>query len=1118
MLSSFTGLLGLVVCLTLPGQSATALPYSIPQPVHSTGRTTDSMNRLLTDALNDLKQLYGVDILYGDQLVRGVMVPAILIDQKANLEDNLKVLLKNTGLQFRKVKNGAYLITGQRADKKLSASIKSVPESLPPTSSAEIILSEAAEKTYAVAVDRAINGQVLDELGVGLPGVSVVLKGTQRGTVTDKDGLYRLSVPDGAATLTFSFVGYISQEVPFANQSAINVTLKPEAKSLEEVVVVGYGTVRKKDLTGAITSVTAKDFNKGNFTSPDQLIQGKVSGVQIINNSGQPGGAATVKIRGNSAITGTGQPLYVVDGVPLDNRSARPGLNANGLGNTPGGNPLNFLNPADIASIDVLKDASATAIYGSRAAYGVVIINTKRGQAGQAKIDIGMNTGVASIFRKINVLNAEQYREAIKYYGVSAANDRGGNADGFGSILRKGVQQNYTLAISGGNETGKYRISAGYLNQEGIINRTGFKKYTANFSGNLKFLESKRLGLDITVNSSQYIENIAPITNDAGSNGSLIGQALQWNPTDSLRKANGSLNIKAGAVINPLAMSELYSDVSKVTTILASISPYYKFTDWLEYRMLYSVNYSAGGRRASINQDINNSATLGKGWASISNNELSTQQFTHTLNFNKDIAPDLNLNALVGFEYMSFANKGAAMSALGPASGFGNYGLDYTDYIQYSNTTGRVLSSFVDPSADLQSYFGRAIVNYKDRYLVTATLRSDGSSKFGANNKYGYFPSFSASWNISNEKFFQLNAITSLKLRGGWGKTGNQEFPSGSSQARYSFTDNGGLGQTNNPNPDLKWQSDKQYNFGFDLAVLGNRITATVDYFNKTTTDLLFPSPPIQPAPPGSVIRWINLDGRIENKGLEVAIDGNIIKKSNFSWDLGVNATFIKNSVSGLTAPILTGALNGPGLSGVTVEVIRNGLPINAFFTRRYLGMNESTGLANYEDAGNTFFYVGNPNPKALLGLSTTLRYKKLSLIANMNGAFGMDIYNNTNNAVISVGLINGGRNIGLSLYQQPVKESIANPVTPSSRFLERGDYLKMNNATLSYALGNIARVIRGANVYVTGQNLFVITKYTGFDPEVNVNKAVNSVPSVGIDYAAYPSARTITFGVNFSL
>jgi iron complex outermembrane receptor protein len=966
--------------------------------------------------------------------------------------------------------------------------------------------------------DRAISGTVADESGVGLPGVSVVVKGTQRGTVTDKDGAYRLTVPDGAATITFSFVGYVSQDVAVSSQAVVNVTLKPEMKSLDEVVVVGYGTARKRDLTGAVTSVTAKDFNKGNFTSPDQLIQGKVSGVQILNNSGQPGGAATVKIRGNSAITGSGQPLYVVDGVPLDNRSARPGLNANGLGNTPGGNPLNFLNPADIASIDVLKDASATAIYGSRAAYGVVIINTKRGQSGQAKIDVGLNMGVATIFRRIPVLNAEQYREAIKYYGVSPLNDRGGNEDPFGSILRKGKQQNYTIAISGGNETGKYRISAGYLNQEGIVNKTGFKKYTANFSGNLKFLESKRLGLDMNVNSSQYIEDIAAITNDAGSNGSLIGHALQWNPTDSLRKANGSLNIKAGAVINPLAMSELYNDQSKVTTILASISPYYKITDWLEYRMLYSINYSVGGRRSSINQDININATQGKGWASIGTNELSTQQFTHTLNFNKDIAPDLNLNALLGFEYMSFANKGSAMSALGPASGFGNYGLDYTDYIQYSNTTGRVVSSFVDPTAELQSYFGRAIANYKDRYLVTATLRADGSSKFGANNKYGYFPSFSAAWNISNEKFFHVNTINSLKLRGGWGRTGNQEFPSGSSQARYSFTDNGGLGQTNNPNPDLKWQSDKQFNIGFDVSLLNSRLSATVDYFNKTTTDLLFPSPPIQPAPPGSVIRWINLDGRIENKGLEVAIDANIVRKDNFSWDLSANATFIKNAVSGLTAPILTGALNGPGLSGVSVEVIQNGLPINAFYTRRYLGMNESTGLATYEDAGNTFFYVGNPNPKTLLGLSTTLRYKKLSLIANMNGAFGQDIYNNTNNAVISVGLINGGRNIGLSLFKEPTKESIANPVTPSSRFIEKGDYLKMTNATLSYSIGNIANVIKGASVYVTGQNLFVITKYTGFDPEVNVNKAINSVPSVGIDYAAYPPARTITFGVNFSL
>jgi iron complex outermembrane receptor protein len=326
------------------------------------------------------------------------------------------------------------------------------------------------------------------------------------------------------------------------------------------------------------------------------------------------------------------------------------------------------------------------------------------------------------------------------------------------------------------------------------------------------------------------------------------------------------------------------------------------------------------------------------------------------------------------------------------------------------------------------------------------------------------------------------------------------------------------LGQVNNPNPDLKWQSDRQYNIGFDVAILKNRITATVDYFDKLTTDLLYPTFPIQPAPPGTTFTWKNLDGKIENKGVETSVNVRILQDENFSWDFGVNATFIKNSVSGLAAPIATGTLDGQGVTGTTVETIRNGLPMNAFFTRKYVGLDKSTGLAVFTDQGLTFFYVGDPNPKTLLGLSTTLRYQKLSLIANMNGSFGQKIYNNTLNNVINVGEINGGRNIAYSVWKDPIKESFSNPVTSSSRFIENGSYLKMANVTLSYTFGDVGNIFKNAQLYATGQNLFVITKFKGFDPEVNVDKNSNGVPSVGIEYEPYPSARTVTFGINFSL
>lgn len=975
----------------------------------------------------------------------------------------------------------------------------------------------------ASAQDKTVTGKVTDSKdGSPVVGASVQPKGARTGTSTKADGTFSINVSPSVTSLVITSIGYDSQEISITGKSSVDVSFVASfGSNLNEVVVTGYGTSKKKDLTGAVGSVKEKDFNKGVFTSADQLIQGKVAGVQMLNNSGQPGGGSTVKIRGNATVTGSGQPLYVVDGVPLDGRSPRPGVGGLGFGDgNPSSNPLNFINTSDIASIDILKDASATAIYGSRAAYGVVLITTKKGKSGETKIDFSTSFGFAKIMKRIEVLDASQFRQALTYYGLSAANDKGANVNALDAVLQTASVQNYNVAISGGNENGRYRLSFGVLDQQGIIRKTGIKKYTANFSANLKFLESKKLGMDINIIPSHYIENIAPISNDAGAGGSLIGMALQWNPTQALKVGDSIVNVGGNSVFNPLGISEAVNDRSKVTTILASIAPYYKLTSWLEYKFLYSINYGAGIRRSSLNQNINLNATnqfTGVGYASIAESELITSQITQTLSVDKKISKDLNLNAVLGFEYLKFSNKGSSVNAKGPSGGFGAYGLDYTNYIQYSDPSSRNISSYIDPTSELQSYFARAAFNYKDKYLVTGTFRADGSTKFGDNNKYGYFPSFAAAWNVTKEDFFQVKFINSLKIRAGWGKTGNQEFPSGSAQARYSFQNNGGLGQVNNPNPDLKWQSDRQFNVGFDATVLKNKVNITMDYFNKQTTDLLYPTFPIQPAPPGSVVTWKNLPGEISNKGIEIAINASIVEKKNFSWNLGVNSTFITNTVSGLLAPISTGALNGQGITGTTVEVIQNGLPINAFFTRQFLGLDKTTGLAIYTDDGNTNFYAGNPNPKTLLGISTTVRYKKLSLTANMNGAFGQKLYNNTLNNVINVGSINRGRNIAVSVFKDPVKESFANPVTASSRFIESGSYLKMANASIAYTLGDIGKSFKNANIFITGQNLFVITKFTGFDPEVNVDKNVNSVPSVGIEYTPYPSARTITLGLNFS-
>lgn len=973
--------------------------------------------------------------------------------------------------------------------------------------------------TSAAFAQTVVKGTIYDTDKNPLPGATIQVQGTNTKAQTDGDGKFQIAVPSLTAKLVVSFVGLETQTVSVNNQTQLNITLK-SSNDLDAVVVVGYASVKKSDLTGAATTVSAKDFNKGPLNAPDQLIQGKVAGVQMINNSGQPGGASTVRIRGNSAITGSGQPLYVVDGVALDGRSARPSTSA-GIGTAPDGNPLNFINPADIESMEILKDASATAIYGSRAAYGVVLITTKRGKSGDTRVDVSASAGVSNLAKKVDVLSGDEYRAALKKYGLKNG-DFGTSVDPLEAITRTGYNQNYSLGISGGSNGNTFRASLGYQDQQGIIKTTDFKKYSAGFNGNFKFLESKKLGLDVNMISNQYLESIAPITTDAGFTGSLISQALSWNPTQSFYNPDGSLFIDYGSTtINPLAALAANNDKTKVTTILGSVSPYYKITPWLEYRMLASVNYSTGIRRASTRstlnlQGIQPDGTFLGGYASYSNSELITQQFTNTLNFNKEVINKLNLNAVIGYEYSNFMNKGTVNTA----TGFGNIAADYTDAFQTTAPANRTFSAFNSPVTELQSYFARAILNYDSKYILTATFRADGSTKFGPANRYGYFPSFAAAWNVKSESFLANTAwLNQLKLRVGYGETGNQDFPSGSSQQRYGFGNSNGqptLVAINNANSELKWQSDKQFNVGVDFAVLSNRLTGAIDYFHKTTNDLLFPQISFVPAVGGNVPTWVNLPGQIINKGLELTLNGNIVENDTYSWSLGGNATFIKNEVQNINGTIKTGSLNGQGLTGVTTEVIQNGYPLFAMVTRQYNGL-DANGFSLYTDNGFTNYFVGNPNPKVIMGLSTNFRYKKLSVTANLNGAFGQSIYNNTANSVLAISNL-GTRNISSALVSLPVQESLANPIAASSRYIEKGDYIKLANATLNYNFGNIGKSIKSLNVYLNGQNLFVITKYTGFDPEVNVNKGVSGVPSAGIDYTAYPTARTFNFGVNFSL
>lgn len=961
---------------------------------------------------------------------------------------------------------------------------------------------------FALA-QRAITGTVTDEAtGEPLIGANILVVGTSTGTITDFDGSYTLNVPEGATQLEFSYTGYSSRRVAIGASNVVNVTLSA-GELLEEIVVIGYGTVKKSDLTGSVTSVKAEDFNKGIVVAPDQLIQGKVAGVQIINNSGQPGSETTVRIRGNSSVRTGNQPLYVVDGVPLDGRSARPGVTAGDLGNTPNANPLNFINPNDIASIDVLKDASATAIYGSRGANGVVIITTKKGRSGDPAIDFNFSTGVSNILKKYDVLTGDEYRQALSDYGLPGGNF-GGTEDAMDAILQTGITQNYNFSIGGGSDAGNYRISAGYLNQEGIIKETGLKKYTGNINGTYKFFKSKRLSLDFNLLAAHNTEDIAPVSTNAGFAGSLVGQALQWNPTRTLRKADGTFDIELGSTtINPLAMLEAYDDVSNLSNILGSISPSFKITDALEYRFIYSINHGVGVRRSQIKSWINVQGVEGRGWANVANNTLTTQQYTHTLTYNADLSSSMSLNAVAGYEYQKFDNKGFGFSALD----FINPDIDYTNILGNSTTSSRGVGSFANPIAELQSYFGRINLNVNDKYLITGTVRADGSSKFGENNKYGVFPSFGLAWNLSNEDFLSGGLFDQLKLRLGWGQTGNQEFPSGSAQERYGFGQ-GQLFLENVANPDLKWETSTTLNVGFDFALFDYRLAGSVEYFNKTTEDLLFNFATIQPAP--SSRYWVNLDGEVVNSGVEVALNAFLVDRPDLKIQIGGNVSFLTNELQNYNGPtVLTGTLFGQGISNATSQRLENGQPLNAFYVREWNGIGED-GFDDLTDDGNSFFYLGDPNPDVLVGISANLEVGRFNWNLNFNGAMGHVIYNNTANTVLPIGNL-GSRNIDAGLLESANRESTANSVKPSSRYLEKGDYLKLANSTLSYNIGNLGSSVKNVRVFLTGQNLLVFTGYTGFDPEVNTVNDRDGVPSFGIEYTPYPSARSILFGVNFS-
>jgi TonB-linked SusC/RagA family outer membrane protein len=964
-----------------------------------------------------------------------------------------------------------------------------------------------------------ISGQVTDDKGAPVQGATVTAKGTKIGASTGADGRFTLNVPASAKSLVISNIGFADQEVAISGQSTFSISLVPSQASLNEVVIIGYGTAKKKDLTGSVTTVTSKEFNKGVITSPDQLMQNKVSGLEVVSNSGQPGSATTVKIRGNSSIRGTGNPLYVVDGVLLDGRNARPSVNLGigGFGQTPDENPLIYINPYDIADITILKDASATAIYGSRGANGVVVITTKKPSGGGPKLEANVSEGWnVGYMKKFDVLSASEYRSALHKYSLDTLTnslDHGGSVDALKEITQHSTIQNYGLAMSGGNENGRYRASFMASRTPGFIKTNELDKYIGTFGGNYKFLDN-HLTIDFNLIAAHTNETIVLASNTAGSAGNLISSALQWNPTQVFTDNSGNFIYPSNGSGNPLAFIGGYNDLSKVNTFLGYIAADYKILKNLDYKFLYSINQSNGTRGTNIDGWVQGIPPItGAGLGIASTAELISQVTDNTINYHTNFNEKLSFEALAGYEYWKSDYNNNSFAAQGfnfNLSQQNQLGIRYTDALQDGNT--QILpTTFKDITTEVQSFFGRVNFNWDDKYYLTSTVRADGSNKFGSNNKYGYFPSFGAKWNINNEEFMKHGrTVSSLALRGTWGITGSQDFPSGSAIDQFSFTAYNSGTQINVANPALKWEQTKQWDIGLDFGFLNQRIYGNIDYYNKNTNQLLFEATPIQPAPLAN--EWLNLPGTLSNTGIEFSVGANLVKTDKFFWDFTFNLAWNKNKLKNFNQTINTGQINGQGVSGTLGEIITNNQPIDEFYLKQFQGFDKG---GNQQVAASPT-YAGDPNPHWLYGGSTTLGYNKFTLILNGGGSGGFLIYNNTATSVTNISGIAQGRNIDKKAYQSA--EQPSSGVAASTRFLEKGNFFKLRNATINYALGNITPYFKNANIFVSGTNLFVITKFSGFDPEVNIDKNNGGYPSRSIEYIPYPTPRSITAGINFQL
>ncbi|RVT78506.1 TonB-dependent receptor [Flavobacterium sufflavum] len=976
----------------------------------------------------------------------------------------------------------------------------------------------------SLTYSQEVSGTVSDPSGP-LPGATILVKGTTNGVQTDPDGKFTIRNVGSDAILVFSYIGLKTQEVNVAGKKTINVILKDDSAELKEVVVIGYGTVKKKDATGAVESIKAADFNKGVTTSPEQLLQGKSAGVQVTQASGEPGGSNTVKIRGTSSIRSGSEPLYVVDGVPIGGGNVSSGTTDVGVGAQTAKNPLNFINPSDIASMDVLKDASATAIYGSRGANGVIIITTKKGTKGAGQLVLNTSYTTATIAKDYDLLNAAEFKAA------NPTADFGSSVNAFDAILRTAVTKQIDLAYSGGGDNGTYRYSMGYTDQEGIVKNTGLTKYNLGSSITHSMFDNK-LKFEGNIQTSFIHDKATSLSDNVGAEGDLFVSAVKWNPTRAFFNPDGSYVKISNNQRNPMDLLDRYTDYTNTARILGNVSATYKLAKGLDYKVGVGVDYSSSNRNVGMSKLLGiDPATSNGGIAVKSYVERSNYLVEQTLNYSTDITKELKLNAIGGYSFQKFSNQGNTFvgTGFGQYTDQGYYIKNITAATNFAISGANAQTAYFDPSNKLQSYFGRAILTYSDKYIFSAVLRRDGSSKFGSSNKYGTFPALSVAWKIIEEPFIP-KVFSDLKLRVGWGITGNQEFPAGAASTLVKPVE-GVPTISNIGNPDLKWEQTAQYSAGVDFGILENKLTGSFDYYKKVTSDPLLQVPVADPSLYAT--KWANLpNAEITSQGVEIALNYKIIDKDDFSWDLGGNIAFNKGKVTGLIADgyptgIVTGTISGQGLSGTIAQGHFDGQSTYTFNLLQFTGF-DSNGKSTYKDLNGDNqitdadrAFSGSANPKFNAGLNTSIHYKNWDFVASGYGAYGQKIYNNTENALFVRGLLTTGNNVPAYVVNNGEATS-GNSNGASTRFLKSGDFFRLSNVQIGYTFKggekSFAPWMKSLRVYFTASNLFVITPYNGLDPEVNSNKQYNGIPSLGIDYATYPKSRSFAFGLNVNL